>query len=76
MLHNGSEFGSIIQASLVKDPAVSVNRIIWNPDGSLFGKFVKTISFYVAPYWYVYKNEEFFVFGFLYMNILQIKSDC
>ncbi|XP_074563164.1 protein TPR3-like [Curcuma longa] len=26
-----------LQASLVKDPAVSVNRIIWSPDGSLFG---------------------------------------
>ncbi|CAL9194584.1 protein TPR3-like [Musa acuminata AAA Group] len=26
-----------LQASLVKDPAVSVNRVIWNPDGSLFG---------------------------------------
>ncbi|AQL07982.1 Protein TOPLESS [Zea mays] len=27
----------ILQASLVKDPAVSVNRIIWSPDGTLFG---------------------------------------
>ncbi|XP_038988989.1 protein TPR3 [Phoenix dactylifera] len=26
-----------LQASLVKDPGVSVNRIIWSPDGSLFG---------------------------------------
>ncbi|PIA24874.1 hypothetical protein AQUCO_16600005v1 [Aquilegia coerulea] len=26
-----------LQASLVKDPSVVVNRIIWNPDGSLFG---------------------------------------
>ncbi|XP_066396114.1 protein TPR3 [Miscanthus floridulus] len=26
-----------LQASLVKDPAVSVNRIIWSPDGTLFG---------------------------------------
>eukprot|EP00262_Sarcandra_glabra_P008603 TRINITY_DN2218_c0_g1_i5.p1 TRINITY_DN2218_c0_g1~~TRINITY_DN2218_c0_g1_i5.p1 ORF type:complete len:1138 (+),score=249.84 TRINITY_DN2218_c0_g1_i5:76-3489(+) len=26
-----------LQASLVKDPLVSVNRIIWSPDGSLFG---------------------------------------
>lgn len=25
------------QAALVKDPGVSVNRIIWSPDGSLFG---------------------------------------
>ncbi|XP_073010395.1 protein TPR3 [Typha latifolia] len=25
------------QAALVKDPSVSVNRIIWSPDGSLFG---------------------------------------
>lgn len=29
------------QAALVKDPGVSVNRIIWSPDGSLFGKFGK-----------------------------------
>ena len=28
-----------IQAALVKDPVVSVNRVIWSPDGSLFGKF-------------------------------------
>ncbi|EPS69099.1 hypothetical protein M569_05666, partial [Genlisea aurea] len=28
-----------LQASLVKDPAVSVNRVIWSPDGSLFGIF-------------------------------------
>lgn len=27
-----------LQASLVKDPGVSVNRVIWSPDGSLFGK--------------------------------------
>ncbi|XP_020404906.1 protein TPR3 [Zea mays] len=27
----------ILQASLVKDPAVSVNRIIWSLDGTLFG---------------------------------------
>ncbi|ONL96154.1 topless-related2 [Zea mays] len=26
-----------LQAALVKDPAVSVNRIIWSPDGTLFG---------------------------------------
>ncbi|XP_072978212.1 protein TPR3-like [Typha angustifolia] len=26
-----------LQSALVKDPAVSVNRIIWSPDGSLFG---------------------------------------
>ncbi|XP_047970811.1 protein TOPLESS-like isoform X2 [Salvia hispanica] len=26
-----------LQAGLVKDPAVSVNRVIWSPDGSLFG---------------------------------------
>ncbi|XP_010250287.1 PREDICTED: protein TOPLESS-like isoform X1 [Nelumbo nucifera] len=26
-----------LQAALVKDPSVSVNRIIWSPDGSLFG---------------------------------------
>ncbi|KAK4765058.1 hypothetical protein SAY86_026148 [Trapa natans] len=26
-----------LQAALVKDPGVSVNRIIWSPDGSLFG---------------------------------------
>lgn len=26
------------QAALVKDPGVSVNRVIWSPDGSLFGK--------------------------------------
>ncbi|KAJ0667900.1 putative transcription factor WD40-like family [Helianthus annuus] len=25
------------QAALVKDPAISVNRVIWSPDGSLFG---------------------------------------
>ena len=27
-----------LQASLVKDPSISVNRVIWSPDGSLFGK--------------------------------------
>ncbi|KAK9677244.1 hypothetical protein RND81_11G130300 [Saponaria officinalis] len=26
-----------LQAALVKDPVVSVNRVIWSPDGSLFG---------------------------------------
>lgn len=26
-----------VQAALAKDPGVSVNRIIWSPDGSLFG---------------------------------------
>lgn len=26
-----------LQAALVKDPHVSVNRVIWSPDGSLFG---------------------------------------
>ncbi|VAI07630.1 unnamed protein product [Triticum turgidum subsp. durum] len=26
-----------LQAALVKDPTVSVNRIIWSPDGTLFG---------------------------------------
>ncbi|CAL5375594.1 unnamed protein product [Camellia sinensis] len=26
-----------LQTALVKDPSVSVNRIIWSPDGSLFG---------------------------------------
>ncbi|KAI7980950.1 Protein TOPLESS [Camellia lanceoleosa] len=26
-----------LQGALVKDPSVSVNRIIWSPDGSLFG---------------------------------------
>ncbi|KAG1363245.1 protein TPR3 [Cocos nucifera] len=26
-----------LQASLVKDPSVSVKRVIWSPDGSLFG---------------------------------------
>lgn len=29
-----------IQAALVKDPGVAVNRIIWSPDGSLFGKLL------------------------------------
>lgn len=28
------------QAALAKDPVVSVNRIIWGPDGTLFGKFL------------------------------------
>ena len=27
-----------IQSALVKDPAVSVNRVIWSPDGNLFGR--------------------------------------
>ncbi|XP_054780922.1 protein TOPLESS-like isoform X2 [Prosopis cineraria] len=26
-----------LQAALVKDPSVSVNRVIWSPDGALFG---------------------------------------
>ncbi|KAL1343646.1 protein TPR3-like isoform X2 [Arachis hypogaea] len=25
------------QAALVKDPGVSINRVIWSPDGALFG---------------------------------------
>jgi len=29
------------QTALIKDPGVSVNRIIWSPDGSLFGKLMK-----------------------------------
>ena len=32
-----------IQAALVKDPGVSVNRVIWSPDGNLFGK-LKSIT--------------------------------
>ncbi|KAJ0776020.1 hypothetical protein HanLR1_Chr02g0040911 [Helianthus annuus] len=32
-----------LQAALVKDPGVSVNRVIWSPDGSLFGK-----SYYIS----------------------------
>lgn len=28
---------ALLQNALVKDPSVSVNRIIWSPDGSLFG---------------------------------------
>lgn len=35
------------QGSLVKDPAVSVNRVIWSPDGSLFGKL---ICYYLNPW--------------------------
>ncbi|KAM0933886.1 putative transcription factor WD40-like family [Dioscorea sansibarensis] len=34
------EFGTCpvsLQAALVKEPGVSVNRILWSPDGSLFG---------------------------------------
>lgn len=34
-----------IQAALVKDPGVSVNRVIWSPDGSLFGK-LKILEFF------------------------------
>ncbi|KAI9160803.1 hypothetical protein LWI28_011686 [Acer negundo] len=32
-----SAFTMPIQAALIKDPGVSVNRVIWSPDGSLFG---------------------------------------
>ncbi|CAL4921817.1 unnamed protein product [Urochloa decumbens] len=32
-----SKCSMTLQASLVKDPTVSVNRIIWSPDGTLFG---------------------------------------
>ncbi|XP_078150956.1 protein TPR3-like isoform X3 [Carex rostrata] len=32
-----SQCSMVLQGSLVKDPAVSVNRVIWSPDGSLFG---------------------------------------
>ncbi|XP_061946486.1 protein TOPLESS-like isoform X2 [Populus nigra] len=32
-----------LQAALAKDPGVSVNRVIWSPDGSLFGK-LKSIT--------------------------------
>ncbi|XP_061981070.1 protein TOPLESS isoform X1 [Populus nigra] len=32
-----------LQAALVKDPGVSVNRVIWSPDGNLFGK-LKSIT--------------------------------
>ena len=34
----------MIQAALVKDPGVSVNRVIWSPDGSLFGKLGPYLS--------------------------------
>ena len=27
------------KATLIKDPCVSVKRILWSPDGNLFGKF-------------------------------------
>jgi hypothetical protein len=25
------------QAAVLKDPVVAVNRVVWSPDGSLFG---------------------------------------
>ncbi|MFS7976792.1 putative transcription factor WD40-like family [Helianthus anomalus] len=34
------------QAALVKDPAISVNHVIWSPDGSLFGKHIVQIYSY------------------------------
>jgi hypothetical protein len=36
-------FSDEIQAALVKDPGVSVNRVIWSPDGNLFGKLKSII---------------------------------
>jgi hypothetical protein len=33
-----------IQATLLKDPSVSVNRVAWSPEGGLFGKFVKIME--------------------------------
>ncbi|XLS74603.1 hypothetical protein HN51_031468 [Arachis hypogaea] len=32
-----SAYSMPFQAALVKDPGVSVNRVIWSPDGALFG---------------------------------------
>lgn len=42
-----------IQATLLKDPSVSVNRVAWSPEGCLFGKFLKimednTLSFRIC----------------------------
>jgi hypothetical protein len=37
---NSIDLGQI-QASIVKDPSVSVKRVLWSPDGSLFGKIKK-----------------------------------
>ena len=36
------------QAAIVKDPGVSVNRVVWSPDGSLFGMqlYQEDYSFY------------------------------
>ncbi|KAL8117382.1 protein TOPLESS-like [Apium graveolens] len=34
---NVTACSTILQAAIVKDPGVSVNRVIWSPDGSLFG---------------------------------------
>lgn len=30
-----------MQTALVRDPGVSVNRVVWSPDGSLLGKYKK-----------------------------------
>ncbi|WVZ01593.1 hypothetical protein V8G54_027662 [Vigna mungo] len=32
------DYQTLRTAALVKDPGVSVNRVIWSPDGALFGK--------------------------------------
>lgn len=31
-------FGVVYQASLSNDHTASINRVIWSPDGTLFGK--------------------------------------
>ncbi|KAK4771781.1 hypothetical protein SAY86_013556 [Trapa natans] len=43
-----------LQTALVKDPTVSVNRIIWSPDGSLFGV---AYSLYIVQI-FSYHGEE------------------
>ncbi|PWA98159.1 Double-stranded RNA-binding [Artemisia annua] len=38
-----------MQAALVKDPGVSVNRLIWSPDGSLFEPAYQTAQLNTPP---------------------------
>ncbi|KAG7998124.1 hypothetical protein I3843_01G242700 [Carya illinoinensis] len=44
-----------LQAALVKDPGVSVNRVIWSPDGSLFGV---AYSRHIVQIYYYHGNDN------------------
>ncbi|KAL0441665.1 UNVERIFIED_CONTAM: protein TOPLESS [Sesamum radiatum] len=72
-----------LQAALVKDPGVSVNRVIWSPDGSLFGvaysrHLVQIFSYHgnddVRQHLEVYFSHTTYINQSL--NYFTIQTDC